>query len=210
MLAGVIDYGAGNLRSVGNTLDSLGVEQRRIGSAAAFEAASAEVDTLIFPGVGAFGDCSRNLDERGLMEPLRKWIAADRPFLGICIGFQMLFESSTESPDARGIGALPGRVVRFPEAEGLKVPHMGWNAARTVDPSDPAWTGLGADPHFYFVHSYFPEPADQSLVASTTLHGVEFASSIRRGNLFATQFHPEKSQSAGARFIGNVLGLEAR
>ena len=203
MVTGVIDYGAGNLRSVRNTLDSLGAEQKLIATGDELTG----VDSLIFPGVGAFGDCSRNLEERGFMEPLREWIAADKPFLGICIGFQMLFQSSTESPGARGIGAFAGEVVRFPDTPGLKVPHMGWNHLDLANPADPVWSGLGDEPYFYFVHSYFPDPADKSLVASTTLHGVEFASSVRRGKLFATQFHPEKSQAAGAKLIGNFLGL---
>lgn len=164
------------------------------------------IDHLVFPGVGAFGDCSKHLCDQGLMEPLREWIAADKPFLGICIGFQMLFEGSDESPESPGLGVLPGRVVRFEEAPGLKVPHMGWNSLSFTDAEDPAWAGLGEAPHFYFVHSFFPEPADTSTIASTTDYRQTFASSVRRGNLFATQFHPEKSQAAGSKLIANLLG----
>ncbi len=201
MTVGVIDYGAGNLRSVCNTLGSLGADFRLVGGPGDLEA----VDTVIFPGVGAFGDCSDNLVGRGLMEPLRAWISADKPFLGICIGFQMLFESSTESPGAPGLGALAGEVVRFPDQRGLKVPHMGWNQLDISHPDDPAWSGLGESPYFYFVHSFFPQPADPSIVASTTRYGSPFTSSVRRGKLLATQFHPEKSQAAGSRLIGNFL-----
>jgi glutamine amidotransferase len=201
MPTGIIDYGAGNVRSVCNTLDAIGAERKMVGSPDELEG----IDSLIFPGVGAFGDCSRNLSESGLMDPLRDWIAANKPFLGICIGFQMLFEGSSESPGSPGLGSLPGTVVRFPDESGLKVPHMGWNHLELTDPSDPAWAGLGDSPHFYFVHSYFPEPADPSIAASTTNYGRPFTSSVRRGNLFATQFHPEKSQAAGARLIRNFL-----
>ncbi len=201
MPTGIIDYGAGNVRSVCNTLDAIGAERKMVSSPKDLEG----IDSLIFPGVGAFGDCSRNLTASGLMDPLRDWIAADRPFLGICIGFQMLFEGSTECPGVPGLGSLPGTVVRFPDEPGLKVPHMGWNRLELANPADPAWDGLGDAPYFYFVHSYFPEPADPALIASTTPYGHRFASSVRRGRLLATQFHPEKSQKAGARLIGNFL-----
>ncbi len=202
MSTGVIDYGAGNLRSVCNTLDSLGAAHRLVRNPADLEGVTA----LIFPGVGAFGDCTRQLAAQGLVATLREWIGADKPFLGICIGFQVLFESSEESPAAEGLAAFPGRVVRFPAEPGLKVPHMGWNHLELADPSDPAWAGLGAAPYFYFVHSYFPQPDDADLVAATSHHGVRFAAAIRRGRLLATQFHPEKSQAAGARLIANFLG----
>jgi len=200
---GVIDYGAGNLKSVCNTLDAIGADKKLVRTPADHD----DIEALIFPGVGAFGDCSRHLEQQGLMEPLREWIAADRPFLGICIGFQMLFDESEESPGAPGLAAFRGNVARFPTLPGLKVPHMGWNHLTVTNASDPIWAGLGSTPYFYFVHSYFPQPEDRALTASTTLYGTDFASSIRRGNLLATQFHPEKSQAAGARLIENFLGL---
>ncbi|MGI9239901.1 MAG: imidazole glycerol phosphate synthase subunit HisH [Verrucomicrobiales bacterium] len=203
MITGVIDYGAGNQRSIRNALDALEVEHRKVASADDLEG----VNALIFPGVGAFGDSMSNLEARGLVSPIRDWIAADRPFLGICIGFQLLFESSEESPGAVGIGAFAGQVVRFPENHSEKVPHMGWNSLTLNDPDAPIWAGLGSDPHMYFVHSFFPSPTDQQLVASTTDYGIEFASSIQSGNLTATQFHPEKSQAAGLRLIGNFIHL---
>src|SRR5690606_23572991 len=115
---------------------------------------------LIFPGVGAFGDAMTELDQRGLIEPIRRWIADDRPFFGICVGYQVLFESGAESPGVAGLGVLKGKVVRFPE-DGRKIPHMGWNSARLLQADLPLWDGLGEDPYFYFVHSYYPEPSDK-------------------------------------------------
>lgn len=146
-----------------------------------------------------------NLSERGLVEPLQKWLAADRPFFGICIGYQLLFEGSDESPGTPGLGILKGRVERFTPAPGLKIPHMGWNTAVPSNPADAIWNELPEDSYFYFVHSYFPHPEDQSVVASTTDYGMPFASSVRRGNLFATQFHPEKSQHTGLQMLKNFL-----
>lgn len=205
MITGVIDYGAGNQRSIRNALDAIGVEHRTVAAAADLDG----ISSLIFPGVGAFGDSMSNLESRGLVAPIREWIAADRPFLGICIGFQLLFEGSEESPGAAGIGAFAGRVVRFPANHSEKVPHMGWNSLALRNPDSPIWAGLGSEPHMYFVHSFFPAPADQTLIASTTEYGIQFASAIQRGKLTATQFHPEKSQAAGLRLIGNFIRLHA-
>ncbi|MCH7228698.1 imidazole glycerol phosphate synthase subunit HisH [Haloferula sp. A504] len=201
MKTGIIDYGAGNLRSVDNAVHSLGVEPRIIDNPDGF----GDLTHLILPGVGAFGDSMAELERRGLVEPIRDWIAADRPFFGICVGYQMLFEEGDENPGIPGLGIFKGRVVRFPE-DGRKIPHMGWNAATARDPDDPLWDGLGDQPFFYFVHSYFPEPADDSLTAmETDYEGLRFASAIRRGKLLATQFHPEKSQQAGLRLLRNFL-----
>lgn len=196
----VIDYGAGNLLSVANALRQLGGDPQ----IAAGPEAIAGASHLVLPGVGSFGDCMTELERRGFREPLRDWIAADRPFLGICLGYQLLFEGSDESPGVAGLGVFRGRVVRFPDGP-LKIPHMGWNAAVPADPADSCWAGLGGGPYFYFVHSFFPEPADAGLVATRTDYGVSFASSVRRGRLLATQFHPEKSQTAGLRLLRNFL-----
>jgi len=200
----VIDYGAGNLLSVTNALRQLGADPRIAESPDAI----ADSDHLILPGVGAFGDCMAELDRRGFAGPIRDWIAADRPFLGICLGYQLLFEGSDESPGVPGLGIFPGRVVRF-DSSTLKIPHMGWNSAVPVHPGHPVWAGLGPDPYFYFVHSYFPAPADPALVATRTDYGAPFASSIQRGRLLATQFHPEKSQTAGLRLLANFLHSQA-
>ncbi|MBB5352095.1 glutamine amidotransferase [Haloferula luteola] len=203
MNVGIIDYGAGNLRSAANAVQSLGVTPRILSDSRGFE----ELTHLILPGVGAFGDSMEELQRRGLAEPVRQWIAQDRPFFGICVGYQMLFEAGQESPGIAGLSVFPGQVVRFPE-DGRKIPHMGWNAARPTDLADPLWQGLGELPYFYFVHSYFPEPTDPSLVAmECEYEGTRFAAAIRRGNLIATQFHPEKSQQAGIRLLKNFLDL---
>ena len=200
MNVAVIDYGAGNLLSVTNALRKLGAEPRIVADPSEIDGAS----HLILPGVGAFGDCMRQLDERGFCEPVRQWIASDLPFFGICLGYQLLFESSEESPGVDGLGIFPGRVVRFQD-QGLKIPHMGWNAAVPTRPGDPLWQNLGSEPYFYFVHSFFPRPDDPELVATHTKYGESFASAIQRGQLTATQFHPEKSQTAGLKLLGSFL-----
>mgnify|MGYP001818496619 CR=1 FL=1 len=201
MNVGIIDYGAGNLRSVANAVQSLGFEPRLLDHADGFE----NLTHLILPGVGAFGDSMAELNRRGLADPIRDWIAGDRPFFGICVGYQMLFEEGDENPGVAGLGIFRGRVVRFPE-DGRKIPHMGWNAATPTEPADDLWQGLGEQPYFYFVHSFYPEPIDPSLMAmATDYKGTRFASAIRRGRLLATQFHPEKSQQAGLRLLRNFL-----
>lgn len=206
MKIGLVDYGAGNLQSVRNALRAIG----RDSVLAASEEDLAGVDALIFPGVGAFGDSMRHLHEQGLAGPLRAWIRGGRPFLGICIGYQVLFESSEESPGVEGLGVFAGEVTRI-KADGLKVPHMGWNEAVFTHPADPLWAGLGPAPHVYFVHSYHPNPADKTLTAATTEYGAPFASAIRWESGAAVQFHPEKSQAIGLRLLENFLTVsEAR
>lgn len=201
MNVGIIDYGAGNLRSAANAVQSLGVTPKLLATDEGFD----DLTHLIFPGVGAFGDAMTELDRRGLIEPIRRWIADDRPFFGICVGYQVLFESGAESPGVAGLGVLKGKVVRFPE-DGRKIPHMGWNSARLLQADLPLWDGLGEAPYFYFVHSYYPEPSDKALVAmETEYEGTRFAAAVRRGRLIATQFHPEKSQQAGIRLLENFL-----
>lgn len=202
MKVGIIDYGAGNLRSVANAVQALGIAPELVTTPA--QLASGSLSHLILPGVGSFGDCMAELHRRDLVEPIRAWIAAGKPYFGICLGYQILFEGSQEAAGIEGLGVFPGKVRRFTE-DGRKIPHMGWNSAVPADPQDPAWAGLGGEPYFYFVHSYFPEPADESLVAMRTGYGETFASAIRHGNLVATQFHPEKSQQAGLRLLGNFL-----
>lgn len=204
MRIGLIDYGAGNLQSVRNALRANGRESTLV----ARPEELADVEAVIFPGVGAFGDSMRHLDEQGLSDPLRAWIKADRPFFGICIGYQVLFERSEESPGVRGLGVFPGTVIRL-RAPGLKVPHMGWNEARFTQPDDPLWAGLGPAPHVYFVHSYHPQPADPALIAATTDYGAPFASAIRWATGAAVQFHPEKSQHVGLRLLENFVKVSA-
>lgn len=204
MKVALIDYGAGNLRSVANALRELGVEP--------VIAASPEFLTdathLVLPGVGSFGDCMEQLARRDLIDAIRDWVRAGKPYLGICLGYQILFDSSEETPGVSGLGLIPGTVKRFKEQPGLKIPHMGWNSAVPVKPDSKIWAGLGAEPYFYYVHSYFPAPADESVIAARTSYGADtFAAAVELPNLLACQFHPEKSQTAGLRLIRNFLGV---
>ena len=154
------------------------------------------------PGVGSFGDCARNLRESGLWDPLLEWLRAGRPYLGICLGYQLLFESSEESPGVQGLGYLAGKVVRF-KAQGLKIPHKGWNTL--VDAKGDLYQDLPDATSFYFVHSYYPVPADEDLISARCEYGEVFAASISRGAIHAVQFHPEKSQSPGLAVLKNFL-----
>jgi imidazole glycerol phosphate synthase glutamine amidotransferase subunit len=198
----LIDYGAGNLRSVANALHSLGAELQVVSSGEDFPSSPARI---ILPGVGSFGDSMRELTARGLVEPVRRAIAAGIPFLGICIGYQMLFENSEESPGVEGLGIFKGSVKKF--QPGKKIPHMGWNSVRLRNPEHRCWNCMDAEPYFYFVHSYFPVPEDSSLIAATTDYQEEFASAVISGDLWAVQFHPEKSQDSGLQLIRNFLAL---
>jgi imidazole glycerol phosphate synthase glutamine amidotransferase subunit len=198
----LIDYGAGNLRSVANALHSLGAELQVVSSGEDFPSSPARI---ILPGVGSFGDSMHELTARGLVEPVRRAIAAGIPFLGICIGYQMLFENSEESPGVEGLGIFKGSVKKF--QPGKKIPHMGWNSVRLRNPEHRCWNSMDAEPYFYFVHSYFPVPEDSSLIAATTDYQEEFASAVISGDLWAVQFHPEKSQDSGLQLIRNFLAL---
>jgi len=199
----VIDYGSGNLRSVEKALQKAGAEPVLCADSAAIS----DCQAIVLPGVGSFGDCARSLDERGLTPVLRDWLAADRPYLGICLGYQILFESSEESPGASGLGHWRGRVVKFSEAPGRKVPHMGWNNLSWGSP-DPIYAGVAENSHVFFVHSYYPAPADESLVTAWCDYGGKFAASAARGRVRGVQYHPEKSQEVGLRILGNfVRGL---
>ncbi len=204
MNVALIDYGAGNLRSVANALAALGIAPRLVGTAPGLS----EATHLVLPGVGSFGDCMAQLAARGLLDPLRAWLLAGKPYLGICLGYQILFDDSEESPGVAGLGVVPGTVRRFAQVPGLKIPHMGWNSVAPRRPDAGNWHGLGAVPYFYFVHSFFPVPDDSAIVAATTSYGTDtFAAAIERPKLLACQFHPEKSQDAGLRLIRNFLAL---
>lgn len=197
MLA-LIDYGSGNIRSVENALRHEGADVRLVSTAAELSEASA----VVLPGVGAFGDCAHGLQSRGLWEPLQEWLAADRPFLGICVGYQLLFEQGDESPGVRGFGFFGGRVKKF-STPGLKVPQIGWNSLEVTP--HPLWEGLPAQPYVYFVHSYFPEPTDPSCVIARSTYGETFAAATARGQVAGVQFHPEKSQTAGLAILRNYV-----
>jgi glutamine amidotransferase len=196
----IVDYGMGNLRSVQKAFERLGHaaevtrDPERVASAPG----------VVLPGVGAFGACMANLTALGLAEPVVHAIRAGRPFLGICLGMQLLFEESEEFGPVAGLGILPGRVVRFAADPDRKVPHMGWNAVRKAR-ATPILAGIEDGAYVYFVHSYYPVPSDRAVVATTTPYGVEFASSVVRDNVFACQFHPEKSQQIGLRLLDNFV-----
>jgi len=194
----IVDYGAGNLRSVERAVSRAGFES--LVSSRPEDAAAAGV--LIVPGVGAAADTMRNLRERCLVEPVRQHIAAGRPFLGVCMGLQALLTVSEEGGEHECLGVIPGRVRRLPQ--GLKVPHMGWNRVRQRRPH-PVFDGIPDGAYFYFVHSYYPDPEDGSVVVGETEYGLTFASVVAVDSLVATQFHPEKSGEAGLRFYENFL-----
>lgn len=200
----LIDYGAGNLRSVANALCGIGLQP----AIAARPEDLAGTTHLVLPGVGSFGDCMAQLASRGLLTAIRDWVNAGKPYLGICLGYQILFDASEETPGVAGLGLVPGTVRRFQQTPGLKIPHMGWNSVAPRNPDRGRWAGLGAEPYFYFVHSYFPVPDEPAVIAAETTYGDDtFAAAIARPNLFACQFHPEKSQDAGLRLIRNFLGI---
>jgi glutamine amidotransferase len=201
---GIIDYGGGNLRSVANALRSLGQDPVIIASPEDI----GDSTHLLLPGQGEFGDTMQRLEKRGLATFLKNWIAEDRPYFGICVGYQILFDTSEESPEIAGLGILSGTVRRFHDEPGIKIPHMGWNSATATRGETRVWKDIGADPYFYYIHSYFPAPLDATAVVAETTHGTQrFAGAVERGNLFACQFHPEKSQEAGLRLIRNFLGI---
>jgi len=198
----VVDYGAGNLHSVSRAVVNAGTRPLVTSNPAYLE----DAEALIVPGVGAAADTMANLRRSGFVEPIREYIASGRPFLGVCMGQQALFDVSEEGGEHECLGILPGRVVRF--SNGLKVPHMGWNQVRIVRPH-PIFEGIADASYFYFVHSYYPQPNDADVIIGETDYGVTFASVIARDNVVATQFHPEKSGEMGLRMYANFLKIAA-
>ncbi|HEX8988396.1 MAG TPA: imidazole glycerol phosphate synthase subunit HisH [Rhodocyclaceae bacterium] len=200
----VVDYGMGNLRSVAKAIEHVAPAAQVI--VTADPRAVAAADRVVVPGQGAMPDCMRELKARGLDAAVIE-AARNKPFLGICIGLQMLFEHSEEG-DVAGLAILPGRVRRFPQelmtAQALKVPHMGWNQVSQAE-SHPLWNGIEDGARFYFVHSYYVEPASPDAIAGSTGYGINFTSAVSRANIFATQFHPEKSAQAGLRLLANFM-----
>ena len=199
----IIDYGMGNLRSVQKGFEKVGFDA----VVTADPKVLLEAERVVLPGVGAFRDCMRNLEEGGFIEPILRVIQEGKPFLGICLGLQLLFTESEEFGLHQGLNVIPGRVLRFPEGmeeagESLKVPHMGWNQLNfKVRP--PAFDGIADQTNVYFVHSYYAKPDDESVIATTTGYGIEFCSAIWKDNIVATQFHPEKSQDKGLQILKN-------
>jgi len=198
----IVDYGAGNLHSVSRAVVHSGVRPLVTSSARYVS----EADALIVPGVGAAADTMANLIRHRLVEPIHEYIASGRPFLGVCMGQQALFDVSEEGGRHECLGVLPGRVVRLPD--GLKVPHMGWNQVRQVR-RHPIFDGIPDNSYFYFVHSYYPSPDDPGMVIGETDYGVTFPSVVARDNVVATQFHPEKSGEMGLRMYANFLQIAA-
>ncbi len=204
----VIDYGSGNLRSVAKALESVGGDV--VVSRAAADVKRA--DRVVLPGVGAFGDCYRNLEESGLLEPTLAHIASGKPFLGICVGMQMLFSEGREFGIHKGLDLIGGHVDGFatdmkdPQQPGmfLKVPHMGWNRV-AQHKSHPLWQGIPDESFFYFVHSFHGHTIEDSHIAGSSFYGVEFTAAVARDNIFATQFHPEKSQKHGLEILQNFI-----
>ena len=200
-MVALIDYGSGNVRSVFNALKSLGADVVLTADVAEI----ARAKRIVLPGVGAFGDCVRGLKERGLWDVMHGALQDGRPFLGICVGYQMLFEESEENPGIRGFGFFPGRVKRF-GTPGMKVPQIGWNSLDLAPHA--LWTGLPANPFVYFVHSFYPATDDALSVIARSTYGETFAAAAARDHVAGVQFHPEKSQAVGLTILRNFLSAE--
>ncbi len=201
-MIGICDYGAGNLMSVQKALAHLGEESLITGDPQLLLSA----EKVILPGVGAFGDAMAELKRRGLDEVIRQVCEKGTPFLGICLGLQLLFESSEESPGVAGLGILPGKIVRLPEEEGLKIPHIGWNSLELSN-NGRLFDGLPAEPYVYFVHSYYLQAKEAQDVKASAMYGACIHASVERDNIFACQFHPEKSGEVGLRILQNFCAL---
>ena len=200
----LLDYGSGNLRSVEKALRKVGADVLVTTQPEALRSAHA----VVLPGVGAFDDCISAMQRQDLLGGVKEFIKTGRPFLGICVGYQALFEKSEEfNSCAAGLGVFAGKVVRFPTKPGLKVPQIGWNQISITRENNPIYRGIADGSYVYFVHSFFPQPEDESIIATRTDYGGEFASSIWHGNTFATQFHPEKSQEVGLKLLENFVAL---
>ena len=201
----VIDYGVGNLFSLSSSLAYLGLENKVTRSARELDEAS----HIILPGVGAFGDAMEKLASTGLVPELERQAENGKPLLGICLGMQLLFEKSEESPGVEGLGILKGEILRIPAAEGLKIPHMGWNNIRFPNKGR-LFAGVPEDAYVYFVHSYYLKAQDEKIVTATTEYGTHIHASVESGNLFACQFHPEKSSHVGLQILKNFAKLEGK
>lgn len=201
-MIGIIDYDAGNLRSVSKALEELGetpviTRDREL---------LLKADKVILPGVGSFGDAMEKLNQYGLTEVIQEIAASGKPFLGICLGLQLLFESSEESPGVKGLGLLKGQILRIPDAPGLKIPHMGWNSLDITEGAR-LFNGIENGAYVYFVHSYYCKAEDESIVAASAEYGAHIHASVEQDNVFACQFHPEKSGSVGLQILKNFIEL---
>ncbi len=194
----IIDYGAGNLRSVQKACEFVGSSAEITSNPDIIKKA----DHVILPGVGAFGDCMNNLNKSGLVGVIKDVASSSTPFLGICLGMQLLFEESEETPGVEGLGIFQGKIVKIPDADGLKIPHMGWNSL-SFPKDSPIFKGLPENPFVYFVHSYYMQPKNTSIISATTEYGKTLPVALSSDNIFATQFHPEKSGEIGLTIIKN-------
>lgn len=201
----IIDYGAGNLQSVKKALDYLGEPNLITAKSSEIEAA----DALVLPGVGSFGDAMQSLTDSGLLETVRAAALSDTPFLGICLGLQLLFPESEESKGVKGLGVLPGKIIKFPGDMGIKIPQIGWNSIN-IREGCKLYAGVPQNAYVYFVHSYYLQAADPEVVAATAEYGVTFHASVadEAHRLYATQFHPEKSGAVGLRILRNFAAMQ--
>lgn len=202
-MVAIIDYGAGNLQSVKKALDFIGAKSIITADENEINAAS----HIILPGVGSFGDAMHSIREKGLENVIKKSADGSKYFLGICLGLQLLFESSEESPGVEGLGIFKGKIVTIPKDNGLKVPHIGWNSV-SLKQTDGIFENLRDNSYFYFVHSYYLKDADEKVVAGTTEYGVPIQCAVQQGRVSATQFHPEKSSEAGLTILRNFVNRE--
>jgi len=196
----VVDYGMGNLRSVAKAVEKSGYTVKVSGEYLDIKRAK----KIILPGVGAFGKAMENLKKQGILDVIKEELKEGTPYLGICLGLQLLFERSEEG-NAKGMGVIKGVVKRFPHLPSLKIPHMGWNQVKLRMEVEDLFDGIPDNSYFYFIHSYYVVPVEKEIIATTTFYGLEFVSSIKKGNLFACQFHPEKSGKIGLKLLENFL-----
>ena len=198
----IIDYDAGNLHSVKNALDFLNAESIVTGDSETI----LNADKVILPGVGAFGDAMKCLEKSGLVETVKAVAKSGKPLLGICLGLHLMFEESDETPGVKGLGIFKGKIVKIPEKDGLKIPHMGWNSI-TVTENSKILKNIGSEPYVYFVHSYYVNAEDESIISAYTEYGQKLDIAVEKDNVFATQFHPEKSGETGMTILKNFIAL---
>ena len=202
-MVAIIDYDAGNIKSVEKAVNALGYEA----VVTRDRSSILNAEHVILPGVGAFGDAMKKLHSYGLVEVIREVAANHTPFLGICLGLQLMFESSEEAPGVEGLSLLKGRIVRLPDTEDLKIPHIGWNSLKYPNPGR-LFAGIPEDSYVYFVHSYYLQAGEPGIVKATTEYGALIHASVEKGNIFACQFHPEKSSEVGMKILENFLKIE--
>lgn len=201
----IIDYGAGNLQSVKKALDFIGVESVITDDPETINAC----DKILLPGVGSFGDAMASMKEKNLVETVKQNALSGKPFLGICLGLQLLFEESEESPGVKGLGIFKGKIRKFPVDMGLKIPHIGWNSI-SIKQNDTIFKNIQENAYVYFVHSYYLEAEEPDTVAAVTNYGIDFHSAVGKNNIFATQFHPEKSGDVGLQILKNFASMEVK